>query len=391
MKYILTIFFITFINTIQAAQWFQVEDVIHLEGGYHSSSILKINNKGNVIGLQYKALTFNEGLNKIFFYSNQTKSIFTLESLNSNYHVYPLDINDHDSILGYTDIDRFDLKNGRTRKKSVVLWKNLICEDLTEDLGVVYAESNQFISINNSGVLAGFGFEICDKITRNKQHSGIIMSPGVKRKKNTSVNLDNYYIRIVSLNEKGDVAGGLMYEDKSFMGIGHGMCDIPKATAFIWDHKIKKIIEMGNLTAEEDKYSFALSLNDHLQVVGGSEVSLKDSRGQYFWHAFFWENGNILDLGTLDSEEDSMSCSINNLGEVVGVSGGIIGHATHENKPNKAFYWSKATGMQNLNSMIDKDAGWNIVWAKDINDLGQIVAFAIKEGQAHVVILNPVK
>ena len=96
-----------------------------------------------------------------------------------------------------------------------------------------------------------------------------------------------------------------------------------------------------------------------------------------------------MDLGTIEPNEDSVPHAINSLGEVVGVSGGIIGHPVYENKCSKSFYWSESTGMLNVNSMIPEESGWNIVWVKDINDLGQIVAYAIKDGESHIVILHP--
>jgi hypothetical protein len=68
-----------------------------------------------------------------------------------------------------------------------------------------------------------------------------------------------------------------------------------------------------------------------------------------------------------------------------------MGHATHENKASKCFYWSKERGMQNLNSMIEEGSGWNIIWGKDINNLGQIVAYGIKNNEVPLVILNPIK
>ena len=63
-----------------------------------------------------------------------------------------------------------------------------------------------------------------------------------------SVRDKNLHTRLVSLNDKGDAAGGLLYSDDLFYGIGHGMSNGPKALACIWDAKSKKLISIGKLT-----------------------------------------------------------------------------------------------------------------------------------------------
>src|SRR6266498_5004895 len=48
------------------------------------------------------------------------------------------------------------------------------------------------------------------------------------------------------------------------------------------------LVELGTLGGN---YSEAIAVNDHVQVVGNSEMA----GGEY--HAFFWENGVMTDLG----------------------------------------------------------------------------------------------
>lgn len=366
------------------AGMYEVESVIKLGGGYHPTSVLKINDKGNVIGLR----TVN-GKHEIFFYDYSNKTLVEINSINTKHHVYPLDFNDNDTIIGYTDVDEFDNRHGRIRQTHVIQWKNFAAKDLTPVLGVVEVKSNRFLSINNSESLAGFGFDLCNQINSANHGKGsaiIVHTPSRSRK--ISASFGRLYTRLIALNEKGDAAGGVLYGDTNYFGIGHGGV-ITKGKACLWNSVTKKIIVLENLSSEADKYSFATNLNDKFQAVGAFEVISTDSRGQFFWHAFFWENHNFIDLGTLEPAEDSTASAINNVGEVVGISGGVFTHSTEENRSMKGFYWTKESGITDLNTMIDRSTGWNIVGAKDINNQGQIVAFAIKDGCVHVVILSP--
>ena len=57
---------------------------------------------------------------------------------------------------------------------------------------------------------------------------------------------------------------------------------------------------------------------------------------------------------------------INNAGVVVG--DGEFGSNRH------AFIWDETEGLQDLNGLIDPTLGLTLIWATDINDLGQIIA-----------------
>lgn len=95
----------------------------------------------------------------------------------------------------------------------------------------------------------------------------------------------------------------------------------------------------------------AYGINDAGQVVG-------DIVGN---HASLWRSPtDVQDLGTLLSDDVSVTYGINNVGQVVGVSSGF---------GSGAFLWSSATGMQNLGTL----PGGNGSSASGINDVGQVV------------------
>jgi hypothetical protein len=43
-----------------------------------------------------------------------------------------------------------------------------------------------------------------------------------------------------------------------------------------------------------------------------------------------------------------------------------------------------------LNSLIDASLGWELIYATDINDRGQIVGYGLVNGQGHAFLLSPV-
>jgi len=61
-------------------------------------------------------------------------------------------------------------------------------------------------------------------------------------------------------------------------------------------------------------YSRAYGINDKGQIVGDS---VKDKT---ISHAFLWQNGKMIDLGTLPGGQNSDAMGINNNGQIVGGS-----------------------------------------------------------------------
>ena len=96
----------------------------------------------------------------------------------------------------------------------------------------------------------------------------------------------------------------------------------------------------------------------------------------------------MTDLGTLGitlpTEKGPRSCAraINNIGEIVGDSA------------NLAVFWKEGK-IINLNSLISSDSEWNLWYAADINNKGQIVILGGYKDKKkwdgfHAFLLTPV-
>jgi probable HAF family extracellular repeat protein len=118
--------------------------------------------------------------------------------------------------------------------------------------------------------------------------------------------------------------------------------------------------------------SVAARINERGQVIGRLEPN--DASWET-WRAALWDKDGVKVL--LDQASDARG--INNRGQVVGAvltgSGG--------------FFYEPGKGVRSLNDLIDTSTGWNIVYAQDINERGQIVGFGCKGELCGPVLMNP--
>ena len=102
--------------------------------------------------------------------------------------------------------------------------------------------------------------------------------------------------------------------------------------------------------------------------------------------AFLWNDGNVINLGTLPGFDRSGAVHINEAGQAVGRSWGLEGN------PNvsHAFLWDDGM-MLDLNDLIAVNLGLVVTWANAINDQGQITGQAQDSG-GHIVavVLSPI-
>jgi probable HAF family extracellular repeat protein len=149
--------------------------------------------------------------------------------------------------------------------------------------------------------------------------------------------------------------------------------------AFLWEGGA--VLDLGTVGPDRP-FSIAQSINDAGQVVG---FSFAPDFGNHA--AFTWENGVMTPLAGFEGGTDALD--INNHGQIVGQFGAPFG-----GDQSLAVLWD-AGDMYDLNSFLDPqqvDDGWALFFASSINDQGQIIGFAFNHvtSASGAFLLTPV-
>ena len=250
--------------------------------------------------------------------------------------------------------------------------------------------------INDNGALAGHDAE------------GIfIWENGMKRYISREIAFyDQYYAQVTEINNANQISG-----TERINGMANNY-------AYLWDDTTRTAARIGTYSPYDYMWGMATSVNDFGQTTGllhsdtaflwengvltelgtlggyGSSAWDISNMGQIaggsvtadgLYHAALWENSVITDMGGLEGYAGTCALSINESGQAVGAS---FNNADILSE-NNAFYWDRETGMINLNDYISPDSGWQLAWASDINDLGNIVGIGIFNGETRGFMATP--
>lgn len=161
-----------------------------------------------------------------------------------------------------------------------------------------------------------------------------------------------------AVNNNGQVVGNAIPSDSD------------EQHAFIWD-ATNGTEDLGTLGGD---FSQAFDINDQGQVVGRSTDDA-DNR-----HAFIWDADNEMqDLGTIGGDISRLY-SINELGQAVGRGTNAAGRA-------HAIYYDEVLGMIDMNEFIDPALGWELRWARGINEYGDIVGLGSIGDEFHGFVI----
>ncbi len=207
----------------------------------------------------------------------------------------------------------------------------------------------------------------------------------------------------------------------------------PYQHAVLWSGGM--ITDLGALGA----YSYASSLNDSGEIVG-TTASGKSPTGDWLQVPFLYANGAMTNLGPLGLDYAN---DVNNKGQIVGsmlvgaerkLQAALLDHGTvsnihtlglqsaalalnergqivgyfqfqsgtqshcdpstgqcteHPVYADHPFLYDDQGVMTDLNALLPSDSGWELQYATDINNRGQIVGWGLHDGNTRAFVLTP--
>ena len=129
--------------------------------------------------------------------------------------------------------------------------------------------------------------------------------------------------------------------------------------------KMKRLNIFGN----------ALDMNDHGEFVGWGSWDSGLER------AFLYREGEFTVLGNLGDSEYTVPLAINESSQIVGQSDiGNVERPWGYRRIDHAFLYDHGV-MTDLNTLIPANSGWELMYATDINNSGQIVGYGVQDGK----------
>lgn len=313
---------------------YTVRDLGSLGGSYGIP--VSINNSGQVVGDSLTSGDFSVRATLFGSTPSGNLDMGAIGGINS----HTTGINSQGRITGYAQTSL-----GENR---AVLFN--IAGGSSADLGTLGGTSSFATGINDNGTVVGYS-RLANGETRATLFS---TSGGVNMNLGT---LGGNQSHALAINNEGQIIG----DSSTASGVHATMFGMNGIN-----------IDLGTLGGS---MSSARAINDVGQVVGRAMLP-----GDSVEHAvlFGMSGAANIDLGTLGGTH-SFANAINNAGQVVGYDAGR----------NDAFIWQSGV-MMSLDLLIDTASEWDLIYALDINDRGQIAAYGFdrRTGAIHGLLLS---
>jgi len=198
------------------------------------------------------------------------------------------------------------------------------------DLGALPGDDNSWArGLNDRGEIVGESWGVTDPATQQAPTHAVMWRGGTVLDLGALPAPYNYKTEATGINFSRTI-------------VGTGAAADGTSRAFIWENGV--MTELGTLGGPS---SGGVAINDFNQVVGWAETAVsfeRKGRVLYVAHAFLWEHGKMIDLGTLGcssclADGDSYPTDINDWGEVVG-------HGSSSSGYYAAFLWKHGTMRQ---------------------------------------------
>lgn len=227
------------------------------------------------------------------------------------------------------------------------------------DLGTLSGGTYSYaIAITKNGVICGYS----DSGSSNGVGDAVVWTPANKIMDLGSLPGGPLFNEALTINDHYQIAGAALYQSGNFQ-------------AFYWtpSSSLKPLPTFPGAT------NSAAGGNNLAGVIVGSSNSGTNSNGI----AVAWDTKlKIHTLGTLPGDASSFASYINDLDEAVGASANSSG-------TSRAVIWTKSGGIKDLNKLIPPNSGWNLIFAIQINNAGQITGYGTINGENHAFLLTP--
>jgi probable HAF family extracellular repeat protein len=236
-----------------------------------------------------------------------------------------------------------------------------------QDLGTLGGADSTGVFINQRGQIAGWSFT---NTTVNSTTGFPTLDPFLweNGKMLDLGTLGGTFGLSRGLNNSGQVVGN------------SNLAGDQKCHPFVWD-KTGGMQDLGTLGGDSGSVFFN---NDAGEVVGAADVpgaSGCDAGEQY--HAFFWKNGVMTDLGTADGDPCSLAVDINSKRQIVGAGTDCSNYL-------QALLWENGGPAADLNTLIPPNPGLQLWFGIYVNDAGEIAALgALPNGDTRAFVLIP--
>jgi probable HAF family extracellular repeat protein len=221
-----------------------------------------------------------------------------------------------------------------------------------------YGFSGVATAVNNRGVAVGYCY-----VDQSSRHA-FVYSNGVT----TDIDAFGGYSGALDVNDQGVATG---FVSRQPAGV---------ATAFVYQQGV--MVEIFPAGTE----SMGRGINSHGQIVG--EYLASDGSG---FHAYLYSNGAATDIGSSDSR-DTVAFAINDNEQVVGLKAltfpSTCAYGPCTVTKQFAFIW-EGGHMALLDALIPRDTNWEVSWAFDINNSGQIVGYGERNGKFRAFLMTP--
>lgn len=327
-------------------------------------------------------------------------------------------MNDNGQIVGFSENGMIDPLIGFPEFRAVI-WKN----DKIMDLGTMAGGYESLANaVNNRGQVVGFSTNTIPDPFSFFPFPGATQSRAFLWQKGAMQDLGTLGgpdANAIAINERGQIAGQSYINSTAnsvLDACGGFSVNVPTEDPFIW--KNGKMIDLGTLGGT---CGFVTGQNDRGQVIGQSDLAGDLTFHPFVWDgkqmrdlgtlggdtgvanwindagdiagkadlpgtlpqnhdAVLWQDGTIIDLGTLPGDSCANAYYVNTRGQVVGTSESrdlcLVPTGEH------AFLWEDDGPMVDLNSLMPPDSSLQLTFAVAINDRGEIAGFGVPAGCA---------